>query len=131
MGLNAFQIALLAGCVTLDGAAWRADGDPRFHRARRFRFRPCQVLDVRLIEREMHLRRGERSTGRLRVKVFQHLTRRLHRAFLADDAEHIAAIGDLDTQTAFKLAQVLVKLAAQGRQPLIIGGFEGNIAGFR
>jgi hypothetical protein len=38
----------------------------------------------------------------------------------------ITAVTDLHPQAALELAQMLVELTAQRRQPVVIGGFQGD-----
>ena len=59
--------------------------------------------------------RQSRHTGRvvIRTPPAQNVDRR--------------SVIDLDPQATLNLAQVLVKLTTQIRQPFVVGGFQGNI----
>ena len=62
------------------------------------------------------------------IKILQNLAGQSRCAVVAGDLKLVATVTDFHVQTAFQLTQVLVELATQGRQPLIVGGFqaEGN-----
>ena len=54
----------------------------------------------------------------------QHVTSFAGRLGIARDTKMITPIVNLDIESTFYLAQVLIELAAQVGQPLVIGGFQ-------
>ncbi len=62
------------------------------------------------------------------VERAKHLFARLGRPFVADDAEQVAAMVDLDAEAQLDLADVLVERAAEIGEAVVILGVEGEIA---
>ena len=69
---------------------------------------------------------GQRVLAGLAPEVAQQLLGLADGGVRADDAEHVAAVGDLHAQAQFDHAQVAVERAAEVGQALGFGGFEGE-----
>jgi len=117
MGQDRTQIALLIGSAALDQTAFGAHGHDLIRRGRRT-LRP--LVEAGLLQIQMHPLGCQRFGRRRGIQIPQHAVGSWQQFILAEDAEVVAAMVDLHAQSAFDLLQMLIELAAQVRQPLVV-----------
>ena len=77
---------------------------------------------------QVDLRRGQRLVRGRIEQAAQHALGQAHRRRAAVQAEQVAAIGDLDAEAQFNLAQMLVERSGEVGQPLAVVRLEREIA---
>jgi hypothetical protein len=88
-----------------------------------------QAVDPGRLQRQVDVLRRYRLVRAGPVQGLQHLAARRHRLPLAVEPELVAAVADLDAETALDLAEVRVELTADAAQPLVVGGLQHKIQG--
>ena len=126
MAQDGLQVGLLIGPPGADQGALEP------HR----QFRPRllgvveQGLDPGGLELEMDGLGGQHLAIRGGVEALQDLLAGAHRLALADQAEEVTTVGDLDTQAALDLAQVAVELAGEVGEAAVVLRREAEVEGF-
>jgi len=104
-----------------DGATRRLDHDHVTPSGTTFdRYRCCS----RFLQKQMNLFWTERAGLCFQVQALQYLAGAFRHTGRTDDTKLVAPTVYFDTETLFQLMQVRIKLAAQGCQPFIVGGFQ-------
>ena len=117
------QVARLVRAPATDRAALGLDrdrlcvvGGARFER-----------VDTGFGQAQVDLRAVERLVFRRVVELAQHAFAELDCIAATGDAEHVAAIGDLDAEAQFDLAQVLVERSGEVGETRAVGGIQREV----
>ncbi len=81
---------------------------------------PQQFLNTRLLQIEMYQFRGKHLMFRIGIQPFQHFRAGTSCLRLSYKMKVIAAVIDLQTQASLDLAQILIQLATEIGQPVIV-----------
>ena len=86
-----------------------------------------QAVDTRLLQEQVDAIRRDRLFGADPVELAQDLAGRGDSRALAVETELVAAVADLDAEPALDLPKVLVELAADAAQPLVVRRLERQL----
>ena len=117
------QVARLVRAAPADRAALGLDRD----RLRVIGGARIEAVDAGFGQTQVDLRAAERFVFGRVVEIAQHALAELDRIGMTADAEHVAAIGDLDAEAQFDLAQVFVERPREVGEARAVGGIEGEV----